>query len=63
MKAHVDQTTCIGCGLCAETCPAVFEMGDDDLAKVIADPVPAGAEADCREAAENCPVEAISIDE
>lgn len=63
MKAHVDRETCTGCGLCAEICPAVFEMGDDDLAKVKIDPVPADAADDCREAAESCPVEAITIEE
>lgn len=62
MKARVDQDTCIGCGLCVEMCPDVFEM-DDDLAKVHADPVPVGAEDDCRKAAEGCPVEAIVIGE
>jgi len=58
MKATVDEKTCIGCGLCADTCPQVFEMRDG-VAKVIADPVPAAAEADCLEAAKRCPVEAI----
>ncbi len=63
MKAHVDQDVCIGCGLCAETCPAVFVMNDDGLAEVKADPVPAAAADDCRKAAEDCPVEAITIEE
>ena len=63
MKVQVDAETCVGCGLCAETCPAVFEMNDEDVAEVKADPVPADAEDACREAAENCPVDAITIEE
>ena len=31
MRATVNDT-CIGCGLCAGTCPEVFHMGDDGLA-------------------------------
>lgn len=61
MKAYVDQDACIGCGLCVETCPDVFEM-DDEKAKVVTDPVPSGAEDACKEAASACPVEAIRIE-
>lgn len=60
MKAKVDPELCTGCGLCAETCPEVFEV-PDDLAIVQVDVVPADAEDTCREAAEECPVEAITI--
>ncbi len=62
MKASVDADTCTGCELCVDTCPAVFEMADN-LAKVKVDAVPADAEDSCREAAGNCPVEAIKIEE
>ena len=62
MKAVVDEETCTGCGLCSDTCPEVFEL-DGDVAKVKADPVPSEAEGACREAAEGCPVEAITIEE
>ncbi len=61
MKAVVDRDACTGCGLCVETCPEVFELDDEDLARVKADPVPSNAEESCKEAADGCPVEAISI--
>jgi ferredoxin len=62
MRAIVDQDLCIGCGVCPEVCPEVFEM-NDDKARVIADPVPPGAEEAARDAASQCPVEAIQIEE
>lgn len=61
MKAIVDQETCIGCGLCAETCPEVFKM-DDDKAVVYTDPVPAAVAESCQAAADACPVIAIAIE-
>jgi len=63
MKATVDPNECTGCSLCVSTCPEVFDMNDDDLAVVIATPVPAGAEDTCQEAADDCPTDAISIEE
>ncbi|MBL7069288.1 MAG: ferredoxin [Candidatus Omnitrophica bacterium] len=61
MKALVDEDLCTGCGLCADTCSAVFEM-KDDKAIVKANPVPGDA-VDCtNEAASNCPVEAIKAE-
>lgn len=62
MKASVNRDTCIGCGLCAATCPEVFEM-QGAVAVVIADPVPEEVEATCLEASDGCPVTAISLQE
>ncbi len=62
MKAMVDQETCTGCGLCPDACPEVFEM-DGDTATVKAETVPPEAENTCRDARDECPVEAISIEE
>ena len=63
MKARIDDELCTGCGLCPDTCPAVFEMGDDDLAHTKVDIVPPEEEDACREAAEDCPAEAILIED
>ncbi|MBQ9330695.1 MAG: ferredoxin [Oscillibacter sp.] len=60
MNATVNDS-CIGCGLCANTCPAVFTMGDDGLAH--------GSDFDpaelalAQEARDGCPVSAISLSE
>ena len=43
-----------------ELCPAVFELGDDGVSHVI-DPEGCAAAGCCEEAAEECPVEAISL--
>ena len=61
MKAKVDEGTCIGCGICADVSPEVFELVDG-IAKVKVDPVPPENEEKCKEAAESCPVQAISVD-
>jgi ferredoxin len=62
MKAKVDQTTCVGCGLCAETCPNVFEMAGG-LAQAKGEGVVSAQDAAaCRKAADECPVEAISLE-
>lgn len=61
MKATVDRGSCTGCNLCVDTCPDVFSM-DGDTAVAIAGDIPAGAVDSCKDAAANCPVEAIKID-
>ena len=56
----IDPEACTGCGLCADICPEAFELtGDVAIVKVKI--VPEEAENTCREAAESCPVEAISL--
>ena len=62
MRAIVEPELCTGCELCVDNCPQVFEM-DEDIARVRVDEVPVAAIECCREAAEDCPVEAISIEE
>jgi len=61
MKASIDRDGCIGCGVCADTCPAVFQMADDGLAEVITETIPAGEQESAAEAAEGCPVSVITV--
>ncbi|MGI6037363.1 MAG: ferredoxin [Limnochordia bacterium] len=57
---HVDPDACIGCGLCADICPQVFEMDDDEGVAVVRED--ADLDADCiQEAADSCPTDAISV--
>jgi ferredoxin len=60
MKATVTDD-CTGCGLCVDSCPDVFEMADD-VAVVKADPVPPEAEECAKQAADDCPSEAIKVE-
>lgn len=62
MKATIDRDGCIGCGLCAATCPEVFRMDDQDLAEVYCD-VTAETSETATEARDNCPVSVISLED
>ena len=53
---------CTACELCVDTCPDVFEMGDE-IAQVIDGALLIQNEDCIIEAAENCPVEVIKYEE
>ena len=61
MKATVNED-CIGCGLCESTCAEVFAIGDEGIAEVVVDEVPEENEDSAQEAADNCPVSAITVE-
>jgi NAD-dependent dihydropyrimidine dehydrogenase PreA subunit len=54
---HLDESKCIGCGICLQVCPrAVFEMSSGKAQVLKRD-----ACIECGACARNCPVDAISV--
>lgn len=62
MKAKV-KNMCIGCGACQALVPDVFEINDEGQAEVILDTIPESLEDEVKDASENCPVNAIEVNE
>lgn len=61
MKVKIDPDLCTACGLCSDGVPQVFKMGKD-FAEVINPVVPPNLENAVRDAASDCPAEAIIIE-
>ncbi|MFP4113458.1 MAG: ferredoxin [Spirochaetota bacterium] len=60
-RAIVDQTRCIGCGLCEETMPDVFRLGDY-AASVVKSVLAADRWEELVIVTRDCPVGAISVE-
>ena len=61
MRATIDRSDCIGCGACADLCPDVFRMADDDLAEVHGEISESDVDA-AKEAESSCPVSVITVE-
>ena len=61
IQVRIHEEACTACGICEETCPEVFEVNDVAVVKEDADFN--DLEDEIKEAAEECPSEAIEIEE
>jgi ferredoxin len=57
-KVSIDVSTCVGCGLCEQACPDVFEVQGDGIAHVKAHVC---ATCNLKEVADQCPVNSIKV--
>lgn len=57
-KVTVDVSTCVGCGLCEQSCPEVFQIQGDGVAHIKAQNC---ASHNLQEIAEQCPVSSIKV--
>jgi ferredoxin len=62
MKAKVNPEICNGTGLCENSCPEVFEL-KEDKSTVKVDEVPKEAYEKCKQAVQQCPTQAITVEE
>lgn len=60
MKGYVDQDLCVGCGMCAGSCPEGFRMAENGLAEGWQE-LPPDCVDDAKQAAGDCPVGAITV--
>jgi ferredoxin len=62
MKIVVDTDTCAGLGLCEAQAPDYFQVGDDGFSRPLRDDIAAADLENVRQAVENCPVLALSLE-
>ena len=63
MRIVVDRTKCSSIGLCEAAAPDIFEIGPDGALTILMDDVPADRRIDLEQACENCPTQALSIED
>jgi ferredoxin len=63
MKVLVDLSICDLHGLCVESAPEVFEIGDDGALHILNEAPPDGLRTKVVAAVRECPTGAISIEE
>ena len=63
MRVEVDRDLCESNAVCVGIAPDIFDLGDDDLARVLVDEVPQDRTDQVREAVGLCPKIALKLHE
>ncbi|MGH8272446.1 MAG: ferredoxin [Gammaproteobacteria bacterium] len=63
MKVEVDYGLCESNGVCMGINPEVFDLGDDDVLRILRPEITPETEQDVRDAVRQCPRQALSITE
>ena len=63
MKIRLDAERCQGHGRCYMLAPDLFDADDLGHCVLLVEEVPAGKEADARSGADNCPEQALTVED
>lgn len=63
MKVVVDRTKCSSIGLCEAVAPDIFEIGPDGVLNILITDISADRRHEVEQACENCPTQALSIED
>ena len=63
MKIIVDRDRCSSIGLCEATAPDIFQIGPDGALTILIEDVSEDRRTDLEQACENCPTQALSIED
>ena len=63
MRIVVDRDRCSSIGLCEATAPDIFQIGPDGALTILIEDVSADRRTDLEQACENCPTQALSIED
>ena len=63
MKIVVDRTKCSSIGLCEATAADIFQIGADGELSILIEDIGEDRRTDLEQACENCPTQALSIED
>jgi ferredoxin len=63
MKVVVDRSKCSSIGLCEATAPDIFEIGAGGSLTILIEDISDDRRVDLEQACENCPTQALSIED